>query len=400
MAEPVVPEARADEVALRNEIVRLKKMVKALMDRAERSTSAQRSDFGMFQTAVLLEDQVRQRTAELEAALRENEKINRALRHAQEQMAFEIDERKSALAALEKEREEQRVLIKKLEDAHNQLLQSEKLASIGQLAAGVAHEINNPIGFVNSNLGTLKNYVGDLLQIIALYESGRHLLAADPALDGRIDAARGRADLDFLRADIETLIAESIEGTARVRRIVQDLRDFSRVDSVEWQWADLHDGLESTLNVVMSEIRYKADVVREYGSLPKIECMPAQLNQVFMNILVNAAQSIAGRGTITLRSGCAGDQVWVSIADTGKGIAPELMSRIFDPFFTTKPVGKGTGLGLSVSYGIVEKHGGRIDVASSPGQGATVTIWLPVRRPQPTGQSMPHAVPVLSPGSD
>lgn len=383
MADPVLPESPPDEQALRNEIVRLKKMVKALMDRAERSTSAQRSDFGMFQTAVMLEDQVRQRTAELEAAVRENEKINRALLHAQQQMAFEIDERKSALAALEKEREEQRVLIKKLEEAHNQLLQSEKLASIGQLAAGVAHEINNPIGFVNSNLGTLKNYVGDLLQIVGLYESGRHLLAADPALQGRIEAACGQADLAFLREDITTLIAESIEGTTRVRRIVQDLRDFSRVDSVEWQWADLHAGLESTLNVVMSEIRYKADVVRQFGTLPKVECMPAQLNQVFMNILVNATQSICEHGTITLRSGCSGDQVWISIADTGKGIAPELMNRIFDPFFTTKPVGKGTGLGLSVSYGIVEKHGGRIEVDSLPGQGATFTIWLPVRRPQP-----------------
>ena len=370
--------AQPDEQVLRNEIVRLNKVVNALMDRAERST--QRSDFGMFQTAVMLEDQVRQRTAELEAAVRENEKINRALLYAKEQMAFEIDERKSAHAALEKEKDEQRVLIKQLEEAHSQLLQSEKLASIGQLAAGVAHEINNPIGFVNSNLGTLKNYVGDLLQIIGLYESAHHLLAVDPALHRDIAAARDKADLDFLRSDIETLIAESIEGTARVRRIVQDLRDFSRVDSHEWQWADLHAGLESTLNVVMSEIRYKAEVVRQLGTLPKVECMPAQLNQVFMNMLVNAAQAIADHGTITLRSGCADDQVWISIADTGKGIAPELLTRIFDPFFTTKPVGKGTGLGLSVSYGIVDKHGGRIEVDSPPGLGTTFTIWLPVRR--------------------
>jgi len=373
-----------DEQALRSEVVRLNKMVTALMDRAERSSSAQRSDFGMFQTAVMLEDQVRQRTAELEAAVRENEKINRALLHAKEQMAFEIDERKSAHAALEKEKDEQRVLIKKLEEAHNQLLQSEKLASIGQLAAGVAHEINNPIGFVNSNLGTLKNYVGDLLQIVDLYASADHLLAVDPALHRDIAAARDKADLDFLRSDIETLIAESIEGTARVRRIVQDLRDFSRVDSHEWQWADLHAGLESTLNVVMSEIKYKADVVRQFGTLPKVECMPAQLNQVFMNMLVNAAQAIAEHGTITLCSGCADDQVWISIADTGKGIAPELLTRIFDPFFTTKPVGKGTGLGLSVSYGIVDKHGGRIEVESPPGQGAMFTIWLPVRRAHDT----------------
>lgn len=368
------------EVALRSEIVRLNKMVNALMNRAERSTSAQRSDFGMFQTAVMLEAQVRDRTEELEAAVRENEKINRALQHAKAQMEIEIEERKSTHAALEREKEEQRILIKKLEDAHNQLLQSEKLASIGQLAAGVAHEINNPIGFVNSNLGTLKTYVNNLLQLIDIYERGQHLLATDPVLYNCIKDARMNADLDFLREDIGVLISESIDGTARVRRIVQDLRDFSRVDSAEWQLADLHAGLESTLNVVWNEIKFKADVVRELGTLPPVECRLSQVNQVFMNLLVNAVQSIPEHGTIILRSGCSDDQVWVSISDTGHGIPQEIMTRIFDPFFTTKPVGKGTGLGLSVSYGIVHKHGGHIDVQSQLGHGSTFTIWLPVRR--------------------
>jgi len=380
MADASVPGSEMDEQAMRNEIVRLNKMVNALMNRAERSTSAQRSDFGMFQTAVMLEDQVRSRTAELESAVRENEKINRALQHAKAQMEVEIEERKSAHAALEHEKEEQRALINKLEEAHNQLLQSEKLASIGQLAAGVAHEINNPIGFVNSNLGVLKKYVSNLLQIIDLYESGRHFLAADVVLQGRIEEACATADLEFMRNDIETLISESIEGATRVRRIVQDLRDFSRVDSAEWQSADLHAGLESTLNVVWNEIKFKADVVREFGTLPPVECRLSQVNQVFMNLLVNAAQAIPEHGTITLRSGCVDDKAWISISDTGKGVPKELMTRIFDPFFTTKPVGKGTGLGLSVSYGIVAKHGGHIDVQSEPGQGATFTVWLPVRR--------------------
>ena len=380
MAETASTASTLDEQAMRNEIVRLNKMVNALMNRAERSTSAQRSDFGMFQTAVMLEDQVRSRTAELESAVRENEKINRALQHAKAQMEVEIEERKSAHAALEHEKEEQRALIKKLEEAHNQLLQSEKLASIGQLAAGVAHEINNPIGFVNSNLGVLKKYVSNLLQIIDLYESGRHFLAADAVLQGRIEQACATADLEFLRNDIETLISESIEGATRVRRIVQDLRDFSRVDSAEWQSADLHAGLESTLNVVWNEIKFKADVVREFGTLPPVECRLSQVNQVFMNLLVNAAQAIPEHGTITLRSGCVGDKAWISISDTGQGVPQELMTRIFDPFFTTKPVGTGTGLGLSVSYGIIAKHGGHIDVQSEPGQGATFTVWLPVRR--------------------
>lgn len=312
--------------------------------------------------------------------MRENEKINRALQHAKVQMEIEIEERKEKRSSRwNMKKEEQRILIKKLEEAHNQLLQSEKLASIGQLAAGVAHEINNPIGFVNSNLGTLKNYVSDLLRIIELYESGQPLLATDPALQNSIREACEKADLDFLREDIATLIAESIDGTARVRRIVQDLRDFSRVDSTEWQWADLHAGLESTLNVVRNEIKYKADVVREFATLPKVECMPAQLNQVFMNMLVNAVQSIPEQITITLRSGCADDMVWISISDTGKGIPPELMTRIFDLLYH-QTGGQGNRAGPLRFYGIVDKHGGHIDVQSQPGQGSTFTIWLPVRR--------------------
>jgi two-component system, NtrC family, sensor kinase len=358
MPEPDNTRAAPEEAALRGEIVRLNKIVTALMNRAERDMSAKVSDFGMFQTAVTLEKQVRERTRELEAALRENESINRAL---------------------QSEKEEQRVLIRKLEEAHNQLLQSEKLASIGQLAAGVAHEINNPIGFVNSNLGTLKNYINKLLDLIdAIPTSLAPALANDPAARDSLQNLCRQADLEFLREDIPSLINESIDGTSRVRKIVQDLRDFSRTGDISLEWSDLQAGLESTLNVVSNEIRYKADVVRDYGVLPKVRCRPSQINQVFMNLLVNAAQAIAQRGTITLRSGCAGDQVWVAISDTGSGIPPDILARIFDPFFTTKAVGKGTGLGLSLSYGIIEKHGGSIKVESTVGQGTTFTIFLPV----------------------
>ncbi|WP_267964125.1 nitric oxide-sensing protein NosP [Halomonas sp. MCCC 1A11057] len=360
------------------EAEQLRKMVQALMDRAERSTSVRGSGFSLFQTAVMLEDQVRARTRELEAALRENEQINRALQQAQEDMAREIRERREALVALEREKEEQRVLIGKLEEAHNQLLQSEKLASIGQLAAGVAHEINNPIGFVNSNLNTLRRHINDLLRLIDAYEAVEPSLTAEAA--GQIAQLKIELELGYLREDVGALIAESIDGTSRVRRIVQDLRDFSRTGATDWQFADLHQGLESTLNVVANEIKYKATVVREYGQLPAVECVPAQLNQVFLNLLVNAAQAIEEHGTITLRTGCEGDQVWLTFADDGAGIPDELQSRIFDPFFTTKPVGQGTGLGLSLSYGIVQKHGGRIEVDSRPGEGTTFTLWLPVRR--------------------
>ena len=359
MAERITSLDGASEQQLRDEIVRLNKVVTALINRAERSANAQRSDFSLFQTAVLLEAQIKKRTEELEAALRENEKINRALLH---------------------EKEEQAALIRKLEQAHNQLLQSEKLASIGQLAAGVAHEINNPIGFVNSNLGTLRGYVENLLGLVALYERGQECLASIPELRAQIEGLRRESEIDFLKEDVRQLIDESIEGTSRVRRIVQDLRDFSRVDSPDWQWADLHAGLESTLNVVWNEIKFKAEVVSDYGDLPEVECLPSQLNQVFMNILVNAAQAIPERGTITLRSGRNGEMVWISISDTGAGMAPEMQAKIFDPFFTTKPVGKGTGLGLSVSYGIVARHGGSVEVDSEVGRGTTFTLRLPIRQ--------------------
>lgn len=349
--------ASSDEAALRAEIVRLNKVVKSLINRAEREAGTKQSNFGLFQDAVMLEKQVQRRTAELEAALRENESINRDLT---------------------REREEQRVLIKKLEEAHNQLLQSEKLASIGQLAAGVAHEVNNPIGFVNSNLGTLKKYVANVLELLDRYET----LEDEVPLSSRetIEAFKAEIDLPFLREDMVDLIGESIEGTSRVRRIVQDLRDFSRPGDSEWQAVDLHSGLESTLNVVWNEIKYKAEVARDYAELPAVECLPSQLNQVFLNLLVNAAQAIRERGVITLRTRCDGDQVVISVQDTGCGMPPEIRDRIFDPFFTTKPVGQGTGLGLSVTYGIVEKHGGRIEVASEPGQGTVFTVRLPVRR--------------------
>lgn len=363
----------ADGAHLQAEIVRLNKIVTALMNRAERDMSDKVSDFGMFQAAAILERQVRERTRELEAALRENEKINRAL---------------------QREKKEQQVLIVKLEDAHNQLLQSEKLASIGQLAAGVAHEINNPIGFVNSNLGTLKTYVDKLLALIDhISTTIAPLLANDAQTRGKLQEIFRQTDLEFIREDIVSLIVESIDGTARVRKIVQNLRDFSRTGNVDLEWVDLHANLESTLNMVWNEIKYKADVVRDYGTLPRLRCRPSQIDQVFMNLLVNAAQAIEQHGTITLRSGCSADRVWISISDTGCGMTPETQARIFDPFFTTKAVGKGTGLGLSLSYGIIEKHGGNIKVESVVGQGSTFTIDLPINPDEAAGHDRSQGLP-------
>jgi two-component system, NtrC family, sensor kinase len=276
--------------------------------------------------------------------------------------------------------DELRALNMQLEQARNHLMQSEKMASIGQLAAGVAHEINNPIGYVYSNLGTLEKYVLNTFSLLGEYEQAEAAIA-DPVVRASLQAAKGKFDLAFLKEDLPALMAESKEGITRVKKIVQNLKDFSHVDAQdEWTVANLHTGLDSTLNIVHNEIKYKAEVHKEYGDLPDVECLASQMNQVFMNLLVNAAHAIESRGDITIRTGCQGDEVWIDIADTGKGIAPEHLNRIFDPFFTTKPVGKGTGLGLSLSYGIVHKHHGRIEVQSEVGKGTTFRVWLPIRQ--------------------
>jgi len=270
----------------------------------------------------------------------------------------------------------------RLTAAQEKLLQAEKLASIGQLAAGVAHEINNPIGYVHSNLGSLQEYLHSLFALIDAYE--RVMRSPDPRLMiGEIDETRSRLDIDFISRDLPQLLSESREGIERVTRIVRDLKDFSRAErDHSWKLVDLHVGLESTLNIIWNELKYNTTLEKEYGTLPPVECLPSELNQVFMNILLNAGQAIGERGTIRVSSGHDGDSVWVEVADSGNGIPPDALQRIFDPFFTTKPVGKGTGLGLSISYGIVAKHNGRIDVDSRLGEGSRFRIVLPVRQPR------------------
>ncbi|HZW24078.1 MAG TPA: PAS domain S-box protein [Gallionella sp.] len=276
---------------------------------------------------------------------------------------------------------ELRELNAKLAQAQIQLVQSEKMASIGMLAAGVAHEINNPIGYIRSNLGTLGNYIGNFIDVLDAYEKAERSMPDRSALFAGTDELKEKVDISYIRQDVMALLHESNEGVERVTKIVQDLKDFSRIETEEkWVSENVHHGIDSTLNVIWNELKYKCEVVKEYGELPDIDCLPSQLNQVFMNLLVNAAQSIETRGRITIRTGREGDRVWVEVSDTGQGISPENIPHLFDPFFTTKPVGKGTGLGLSVSYNIVEKHHGKIEVASEVGKGSTFRVWLPIRQ--------------------
>jgi PAS domain S-box-containing protein len=271
-----------------------------------------------------------------------------------------------------------------LQDAQAHLLQQEKMASIGQLAAGVAHEINNPMGFIISNLSTLEKYLARLLEFQQLQESTlTRLVESQPAeadaVKTEIAQERKRLKIDAVTADIGELIEESLEGGERVKKIVQNLKGFARLDEEEWKPADLNQGLESTLNMVWNEVKYKATVSREFGDIPKIMCNAGQLNQVFMNLLLNAAQAIEGQGEIRLKTRVEDDCILVEIADSGAGIPAANLSRIFEPFFTTKDVGKGTGLGLAIAYDIVKKHQGEIRVDSEPGKGTTFTLRLPLQ---------------------
>jgi two-component system, NtrC family, sensor kinase len=275
----------------------------------------------------------------------------------------------------------------RLKHTQSQLLQSEKMASIGQLAAGVAHEINNPIGYVHSNLGTLQGYLASLLDLLDTYDA---VCAANPGMSqdlAQVAALKRRIDYDFLRGDLPQLVSESREGIGRVKKIVLDLRDFSHageIDDDEWATVDLHRGIDSTLNIVWNELKYKATLDKHYAELPLVECLPSQLNQVFMNLLVNAGQAITENGHIAIRTSVEAGEVCIAISDNGAGIAPDVLPRIFDPFFTTKPIGKGTGLGLSLSYGIIQKHDGRIVAESQPGVGTTFRIYLPLQRARGT----------------
>lgn len=306
--------------------------------------------------------------------------------HRRREEIVQLNQRlKRTLSELHSKNEALENTLSRLKETQVQMIQSEKMASIGQLAAGIAHEINNPVGFVSSNLNTLGGYIDDLKAMIAAYRSllGQAASSRVP-LEGIDRALDQEAELgiDFILEDLPQLVRESREGLDRIRKIVIDLKDFAHPGEDTLKLADLNQNIDSTLNIVWNEIKYKAVVCKDYGDLPEVNCYPQQLNQVFMNLLVNAAQAISEKGEIHIATRTEADMVTVTISDTGCGIPPEHIHRIFDPFFTTKEVGKGTGLGLNVAYNVIRKHNGTIAVESSPGKGTTFTIRLPVCGPQ------------------
>ncbi len=266
-----------------------------------------------------------------------------------------------------------------------QMLHSEKLASIGQLAAGVAHEINNPTGFISSNLKTLQDYQRDIKTMLDKYRDFIATIAGIEGLGSEVGTAIGeivawekKTDIGFLKEDMVDLVNDCCEGADSIKKIVLDLKAFAHPGDDTIQLIDINSGLQSTLNVVHNELKYKAVVEKTFGAIPAVRGCPQQLNQVFMNILINAAQAIVKRGVINIATRSVEDQVEVSISDDGCGIEPEHLTRIFDPFFTTKEVGKGTGLGMNIAYSIIKNHNGTINVQSKIGKGTTFTIRLPV----------------------
>jgi PAS domain S-box-containing protein len=301
------------------------------------------------------------------------------LRRLNEELEERVEERTLELA---RSNEELQQAYDDLKTAQSRILQQEKMASIGQLAAGVAHEINNPMGFILSNLGTLTKYTGRLFEYQQAQERAIAQLTGAEAAQGdtlaELQKLKASLKIAAVQDDIPDLLEESIEGADRVKQIVQNLKGFARLDEDARKPADLNQCLDSTLNIVWNELKYKCAITKDYVELPPLLCNPGQLNQVFMNLLVNAGQAIETKGEIHISTRHEKDFVTVMIEDDGCGIPADKLSHIFEPFFTTKEVGKGTGLGLSIAYDIVKNHGGEISVESAVGRGSKFTIRLPL----------------------
>lgn len=270
-----------------------------------------------------------------------------------------------------------------LKQTQSQMLHHEKMASVGQLAAGVAHEINNPMGFIASNISSFGKYLEKFTKYIHLQDQLLNEHLEGEQLE-QLMVERKKLKIEFLLEDSRDLIDESLDGAMRVQEIVRNLKSFSRIDQADEQEADINECVENTIAIAWNELKYKVTLEKDYGELPLIPCFPHQLNQVFMNLLVNAAHAIEEKGVIKIVTKHDDGKIIIKISDTGCGIAKENLSRIFEPFFTTKEVGKGTGLGMSISYDIIKKHNGDISVESQVGQGTTFTIELPCGREDKT----------------
>lgn len=301
---------------------------------------------------------------------RELEELNRSLEDRVARRTLSLKEKNDALTEANEA----------IKAAQAQLLQSEKMASVGQLAAGVAHEINNPVGFINSNLTTLNDYIACYQKLLGLY--GNFVRTSDPdaraALLAQIESLEAQEDIAFVNQDIQSLLDDSIEGASRVREIVQGMKNFSHADSEERDWVDINECVTSALKVATNEIKYKCEVIESLDDIPLVHCNAGQMGQVVLNLVINASHAIEEHGRITISTLALSDGIELVVEDTGCGIDAENIEKLFEPFFTTKPVGQGTGLGLAIVYGIVTDHGGQIEVDSELGRGTRFTVSLPL----------------------
>ncbi|MDX2431541.1 MAG: ATP-binding protein [Bacteroides sp.] len=302
-----------------------------------------------------------------------NEKVQRRTAEVVKQKK-EIEDKNKVL---EDQSEELRSMLENLKLTQSQLVQSEKMASLGQLVAGIAHEINNPVTFISAGVDSLGANLEEVRQVLDIY----HRITPNNSKEKLKEIEELKEQIDYKQAvrEINILIESIKTGTERTTQIVKGLRTFSRLDEDVLKVADIHDGLDSTLILLRNKYKHRIEIVKDYGDIPLFECFPGQLNQVFMNILSNAIDAIEEKGIITISTSKFNGFIRISIKDTGSGIPENIKAKIFDPFFTTKDVGEGTGLGLSISHGIIEKHNGSIKVKSEAGKGSEFIILVPVR---------------------
>jgi signal transduction histidine kinase len=321
---------------------------------------------------------------QMAVALENNEYIQRSTEMIKRLTAAEVQEKylkelEAAYSVLDSKNRDLQRLYDELKNTQAQLIQAEKMASLGQLVAGISHEMNNPVGFIYSNVKQLQQYTQRIENFISGQLSRTSKSSSLPAGKSR------QTETDQIRQilpDIKNLIEDTISGSKMIKELVSNLRSFSHLDQAKWQQFNIHEGLESSIKIMLTQFKHQLTIQRNFQANGVLECNPGQLNQVFLNLLTNAAQAIKEAGIIWIETEDLRrpDSLVIRIRDNGIGMSAETLSKIFDPFFTTKDVGEGTGLGLSISYSIIKNHGGTIEVSSSPGTGSTFTITLPYKK--------------------